>query len=135
MIRTTSMLVGLNLLAAAFVAAGPALAAGVVAESQSSTDHPIATLQSTLDWRQRYTVQVDGPAGATFSMAAVQTYVDARATQQGSADRSSQVQGRAPYTTELVAPEANLRYWRYAAVVTPTGGDHVVVRLVAAAGN
>ena len=135
MIRTTSMLLGLTLLAAAIVAGGPALAAGVVAESQTSTAHPVATLQSSLDWHQHYTLQVDGPPGTTFSLAAIQTYVDAQATQQGSADRSSQVQGRAPYTMDLVAPQANLRYWHYAAVVIPTGGDDLVVRLVAADGN
>jgi hypothetical protein len=130
-IRTIRILLGLTLLAAATVAVRPAVAAAVLAESQTSVAHPVATVRAALDWRQRYTLQVDGPAGATFSVAAVESYVDAGATLSGSADRSAQFQGTAPYTAELIAPQANLRYWRYAAVVTPTGGENVVVRIVA----
>jgi len=129
-IRTTGILLGLTLLAAAIVAVRPAIASAVLAESQTSVAHPVATVRAALDWRQRYTLQVDGPPGATFSVAAVESYVDAGATMSGSADRSVQFQGTAPHSIELVAPQAGLRYWRYALVVTPTGGEHVMVRLV-----
>ena len=135
MIRTTGILLGLILLAAPMVAVRPAIAAAVLAESQTSVAHPVATVRAALDWRQRYTLQVDGPPGATFSGSAVESYVDAGATLSGSADRSMQLQGTAPYTSELVAPQANLRYWRYAVVVTPTGGENVVVRIVAPDAN
>ena len=132
MTRTTGILLGLALLVAALVAGGPALAASVVAESQTSTDRPVATVWSTLDSRQRYTLEVDGPAGATFSAAVMETYVGAQGTLSGSADRSSHFQGTAPYRVELVAPQATLRYWHYAAAVAPTGGQDLVVRVVTA---
>ena len=132
MIRTTGILLGLSLLAAATVAVRPAVAAAVLAESQTSATHPVAAVQAALDWRQRYTLQVDGPSGAPFTVAGVETYVDAGATMAGSADRSGRFQGTAPYTLDLMAPQASLRYWHYAAVVTPTRGDNLVVRLVAA---
>ena len=53
MIRTTGILLGLSLVAAAMVAARPAIAAGVVAESQTSVAHPVATVRAAMDWRQR----------------------------------------------------------------------------------
>jgi hypothetical protein len=135
MSRTTGMLLGLSLLAVALGASRPAIAAGVVAETQTSPASPIATLAATLDARQRYSLQIDGRAGAAFSAATVETYVNAQATLDGSVDRGRQFQGTAPHTLELTAPQADLRYWRYAAVVTPTQGDNLVVRLVAADAN
>ncbi len=75
---------------------------------------------------------MDGPPGATFTAAGVETYVNAQATLGGSADRSSQFQCAAPYRLELPAPQTDLRYWHYAAAVAPTSGDNLVVRIVAA---
>lgn len=108
----------------------PSAAAGVVAENQTSAEHPVAAVQATLDSHHQYTIRIDGPAGAPFSAVSAQTYVDARATQQGSDDRTGSFDGKAPYTVALVAPGADLRYWHYAVVVTPGGTDDLTVSIL-----
>jgi hypothetical protein len=124
------------LLVSAVASGGPVAQAGpVVATASASAQHPVAALDARLDASHHYLLRVDGPAGAQFSLALVETYVPNDLALANSGDQSSQLDGTAPYRLPLEPPAPDLRYWHYAVVATPVDASDLTVSVVDVGGQ
>jgi hypothetical protein len=103
---------------------------GVVAESQSEGEWGVAALNSRLDPQHRYTLQVDGPPGASFTARYMQVYVSHQPNNGGSGNDDGSFQGTAPYEADVAPPAAGLIFWRYSAVISPDQPVALTARLL-----
>ena len=110
--------------------APPAQAQTVVAESQAVGEYGVASFQAQLDWRRRYTLQIDGPAGVPVSANYVQVYVSRSARNGGTGNQDGSFDALTPYESDLLSPASNLFFWRYSVVVSPGVAAEVTVRLL-----
>ncbi|HLH25217.1 MAG TPA: hypothetical protein VK066_22065 [Chloroflexota bacterium] len=119
------------LLAVMLVLAQPGTQApGVVAESQAQGEWGVAAIDTRLNPQHRYTLQVDGPDGSSFTLRYLQVYVSHQPTNGGSGNDDGSFQGTAPYEADLVPPAPQLLFWRYSAVLSPDQPAEMTIRLL-----
>ena len=119
------------LLAVMLVLAQPgAQAPGVVAESQAEGEWGVAALNARLDPQHRYTLQVDGPPDASFTVRYLQVYVSHQPNNGGSGNEDVNFQATTPYEADLVPPAPGLLFWRYSAVISPDQPGAMAARLI-----
>ncbi len=118
-------------LAILLVLATPAAQAPtVVAESRAEGQWGVAALQARLAADRRYVLQIDGPPGAPFTAYYMQVYVGRPASGGASGNDDGTFDGVVPYEQELVPPAANLLFWRYSAVISPTEPAELTARIL-----
>jgi hypothetical protein len=121
----------LLLVALLLVLAQPAAQApGVVAESQATGEWGVAALNARLDPQHRYTLQVDGPPGGSFTVRYMQVYVSHQPNSGGSGNDDGSFQGTTPYEADLAPPAPGLVFWRYSAVVSPDQPGAMTARVL-----
>ncbi|HZS03076.1 MAG TPA: hypothetical protein VFE37_30475 [Chloroflexota bacterium] len=119
------------LVAVMLVLAQPgAQAPGVVAESQAEGEWGVAAFNARLDPQHRYTLQVDGPPGVSFTVRYLQVYVSHQPTGGGSGNDDGSFQATTPYEADLTPPAPGLLFWRYSAVVSPDQPTALTARLL-----
>jgi hypothetical protein len=119
------------LLAVALTLAQPAAQApGVVAESLAEGEWGVAALNARLNPQRRYTLQVDGPPGSSFTVRYMQVYVSHQPNNGGSGNDDGTFQATTPYEADISPPAPQLVFWRYSAVISPDQPGAMVARLI-----